>query len=101
MDGPVHERRHFHIQARHAMLREPAIYVSAVAALLASLALPDGARAQAELPTPIGKVITAAGAIAIEHGDAVVLQANLPANAGQSKVGDLVYKGDVVSTGTD
>src|SRR5262245_31493305 len=51
--------------------------------------------------TPIGKVVTAKGAITVEHGDAVVLQANLPASDGHAKVGDLVYKGDIVATGAD
>ena len=33
--------------------------------------------------------------------NAVVVQANLPSQAGQTKVGDLVYQGDVVRTGAD
>ncbi len=90
------------------MLRDRAIssLVGAIA-LLASLSLVDLARAQntpAPTPavaTPIGKVVWAKGAITIEHGDAVVVQANLPANAGETKAGDLVYKGDIVSTGAD
>jgi hypothetical protein len=50
---------------------------------------------------PIGKVVTATGSITIEHPNAVVVQANLPSQAGQTKVGDLVYQGDVVRTGAD
>jgi hypothetical protein len=50
----------------------------------------------------IAKVITAAGSITIEHADAVVVQVNIPATGGgQTKVGDLVYRGDVVQTGSD
>jgi hypothetical protein len=50
---------------------------------------------------PIGKVLTAAGSIHIEHSTAILAQANLPADAGQTKVGDLVYRGDIVQTGPD
>ena len=47
---------------------------------------------------PIGKVVTATGSVTIEHATAMVIQANV---AGQTKVGDLVYLGDVVATGAD
>ncbi len=50
---------------------------------------------------PIGKVVSAAGAVAIEHANAVVVQANVSGQASQTKVGDLVYLGDVVQTGAD
>ena len=74
-------------------------------AVLANLCLADYARAQngpsPALTNPIGKVVSATGTLRIEHANAVVVQANLPANAEQTKVGDLVYQGDVVSTGTD
>jgi hypothetical protein len=48
--------------------------------------------------SPIGKVVTASGSVTIEHANAVVVQAALPApgGVGQTKAGDLVYKGDVV-----
>lgn len=49
---------------------------------------------------PIGKVVSATGAVTIEHVNAVVVQANL-GNQGGAKVGDLVYLGDVVQTGAD
>lgn len=49
---------------------------------------------------PIGKVVSATGAVTIEHVNAVVVQANL-GNQGGAKVGDLVYLGDVVQTGVD
>jgi hypothetical protein len=52
--------------------------------------------------SPIGKVVTATGSVTIEHSNAVVVQANIPAGGlGQTKAGDLVYKGDVVQTGAD
>src|SRR5260370_28612044 len=50
---------------------------------------------------PIGKVVTATGVVTVEHGNAVVVQANLGAGAAQTKVGDSVYQGDVVQTGAD
>ncbi len=50
---------------------------------------------------PIGKVVTAAGSVTIEHVSAVVVQANVSGQTSQTKVGDLVYLGDVVQTGAD
>jgi hypothetical protein len=50
---------------------------------------------------PIGKVVAATGSVTIEHVNAVVVQANLASQAGQTKVGDLVYQEDVVRTGAD
>jgi ethanolamine utilization microcompartment shell protein EutS len=50
---------------------------------------------------PIGKVVTATGSVTIEHASAMVIQANVAGQAGQTKVGDLVYLGDVVQTGAD
>ena len=50
---------------------------------------------------PIGKVVSATGSVTIEHASAVVVQANLGGQAGQTNVGDLVYLGDVVQTGAD
>ena len=49
----------------------------------------------------IGKVVAATGSVTIEHINAVAVQASLPSQAGQTKVGDLVYQGDVVRTGAD
>lgn len=73
--------------------------------LLPSLAWGQGSSAQppAALDTqPIGKVLTAKGVASIEHAATVVVQANLPPNAGgQTKVGDLVYRGDMIQTGPD
>jgi hypothetical protein len=52
-------------------------------------------------PKPIGNVVTATGSVTIEHAGAVVVQANVSAQADQAKVGDPVYLGDVVRTGAD
>ena len=77
---------------------------------LASGFLPGPAQAQGDpakpaiqnaASSPIGKVVAATGSVTIEHVSAVVVQANLPSQAGQTKVGDLVYQGDVVRTGSD
>jgi hypothetical protein len=51
---------------------------------------------------PIGKVLAATGTTRIEHPSEVTVQANLPANnLGQAKVGDFIYRGDIVQTGPD
>jgi hypothetical protein len=78
--------------------------------LAANVVLPGAVWAQgnqssaAGLETaPIGRVVTATGSVTIEHANAVVVQANIPVSSGvgQTKVGDPVYKGDVVQTGAD
>ena len=50
---------------------------------------------------PIGKVVTAEGMVRIEHPAAIVVQANLPTGVEQTKVGDLIYRGDIIQTGPD
>jgi hypothetical protein len=52
-------------------------------------------------PTPIGKVVATTGSVTIEHAGAVIVQANAPAQAAETKIGDLVYQGDLVQTGAD
>jgi len=59
-----------------------------------------GPAVQAPASEPIGKVVTATGAVTIERADAMVVQANV-SGASQTKVGDLVYRGDMVQTGAD
>ena len=54
-----------------------------------------------DLAKPIGKVVVATGSVTIERTNAVVVQASVAGQAGQAKVGDLVYEGDVVATGAD
>ncbi len=86
-----------------------------ISALVASFVLalptllPGPARAQTDsaqpavqdsASKPIGKVVTAAGSVTIEHASAVVVQANVGQDS-QTKVGDIVYLGDVVQTGAD
>jgi len=52
--------------------------------------------------SPIGKVLSTTGTVHIEHPAAILVQANLPTDtSGQTKVGDLVYRGDIIQTGVD
>src|SRR5947207_5511116 len=76
-------------------------FILAAASFLPGPAQAQSDPAQAAVQDPIGKVVTATGSITIEHVNAVVVQANLPSQAGQTKVGDLVYLGDVIRTGAD
>jgi hypothetical protein len=50
---------------------------------------------------PIGKVVVATGSVTLERASAVVIQTSTTGQAGQAKVGDLVYQGDAVATGAD
>jgi hypothetical protein len=50
---------------------------------------------------PIGKVVVATGSVTLERAGAAVVQASTAGQAGQAKVGDLVYQGDTVATGAD
>lgn len=51
---------------------------------------------------PIGKVISLTGTVHIDHVAAVLVQANLPSSGvDQAKVGDPIYRGDVIRTGAD
>jgi hypothetical protein len=75
----------------------------------ASTILPQLVRAQGTstaaptggLERPIGKIITAAGEITIEHTAAVVAVLASVDRSVRAKQGDLVYRGDVVQTGRD
>ena len=82
-----------------------ASFVFALASLLPAPAQAQADSAQAAVhdssSKPIGKVITATGSVTIEHASAVVVQANVSGQASQTKVGDVVYLGDVVQTGAD
>jgi len=78
--------------------------------LTASVFLSDSARGQNEpvrpsaegvVSAPIGKIVVAKGPFTVEHVNAVIVQANVIIARDEAKVGDLVYKGDVVSTGVD
>ena len=81
-----------------------AVLYLAVCGLLPSLAWgQSGSKPPPELDAnPIGKVLTVTGAVNIEHPAAILVQANLPSTGnGPTKVGDLVYRGDIIQTGAD
>src|SRR5262245_31672162 len=50
---------------------------------------------------PIGKVLSAKGAVTVEHVGAVVVQAAIGNQPSQANVGDPIYRGDIVATGPD
>lgn len=85
------------------------ILVASFVLVLASLS-PGPARAQTDFPQPavqdfsakpIGRVVATTGSVTIEHANAVVVQANISGQTSGTKVGDVVYLGDVVQTGAD
>jgi hypothetical protein len=82
-----------------------ASFVFALASLLPAPAQAQSDSAQPAVQDssskPIGKVVTATGSVTIEHASAVVVQANVSGQASGTKVGDVVYLGDVVRTGAD
>ena len=87
-------------------MRAPVLALLAAGLIvIASALVPGSARAQGNaapaegVASPIGKVVTATGSVAIQHVAAVPMQAS--AGGAGAKVGDLVYKADVVSTGAD
>ena len=53
------------------------------------------------LESPIGKVMTVAGVATVEHATVVAVQANLTSGPTAAKIGDFVYRGDIVETGRD
>jgi hypothetical protein len=66
----------------------------------ASLAWSQSAGAAPDT-NPIGKVLTTTGTIRIEHSATILAQVNLPTEVGQVKVGDFIYRGDIIQTGPD
>jgi hypothetical protein len=77
--------------------------VGLLLALCAGVTVAWGQNANAAPDTnPIGKVLTATGTVRIDHSTAITVQANLPTNGvGETKVGDLIYRGDIIQTGSD
>jgi len=85
-----------------------AVLLTSFAALAGFFPGPAQAQRGAAMPAvqelaakPIGKVVVATGAVTIERAAATVVQASVDGQAGQAKIGDLVYEGDVVATGAD
>jgi hypothetical protein len=89
----------------HTISVSVASFIFALASLLPAAAQAQAVAAQPAVQDtsskPIGKVVTATGSVTIEHANAVVVQANVSGQASQTKVGDIVYLGDVVQTGAD
>ena len=56
---------------------------------------------QAVTAKPIGKIVSVAGTVTIEHVNAVVVQANASSQPVPPKAGDPVFLGDIVQTGAD
>jgi hypothetical protein len=75
--------------------------IASLLGLLLSLAGSPSDSARAQDVKPIGKVVTAVGKVTIEHTDAVVVQARLSDDQASAKVGDPVYRGDVLKTAAD
>jgi hypothetical protein len=90
---------------KHTITLLVTAFVFAAVGLLPSPAQAQSGPAQPAVQdaasNPIGKVVAATGSVTIEHVSAVIVQANVPSQAGQTKVDDLVYQGDVVRTGAD
>lgn len=89
----------------HAVAIWAAGFVLAAAGLLAA---PAHAQRDSAKPAvqdvaskPIGKVVVATGSVTIERASTPVIQVATAGQAGQAKVGDLVYQGDAVATGAD
>jgi len=81
-----------------------AVLLLGASGLMPALAIAQSGPAQppSELSAnPIGKVLTVTGTASIEHPAVILVQASLPASTGPTKVGDLVYRGDVIQTGAD
>src|SRR5262249_28204047 len=62
--------------------------------------IPEATLAQDDV-RPIGKVVTAKGAVTVEHVGAVVIQAAFGNRADYAHVSDPIYRGDIVATGPD
>jgi hypothetical protein len=105
--GVTHDK----IFSKEGIMRTHAFGVLLASFALALASLSHGpARAQTSSPQPavqdsapkaIGRVVAATGSVTIEHVSAVVVQANISAQSPETKVGDIVYLGDVVQTGAD
>lgn len=77
-------------------------YLAACALLSNVACAQNGPPAPAQIDTqPVGKVMTVTGVAHIEHPATVVVQANLSTGDTPTKIGDLVYRGDIIQTAAD
>ncbi|MEX0589700.1 MAG: FecR domain-containing protein [Xanthobacteraceae bacterium] len=87
-------------------MRHHAIALAALALAALIVQSPPVAAQQSGPPAAvvdgaIGKVVTAEGTATIEHTAVLVVQVSAAKAALPAKVGDFVYKGDVIQTGAD
>jgi hypothetical protein len=75
--------------------------IAGLLGLLLALAGSPSDSARAQDVKPIGKVVSAVGKVTIEHVGAVVVQSRLSDDQADAKVGDSVYRSDVIKTGAD
>ena len=82
----------------HAIWAGVILSVSILSTAWAQTSSPAAAQIQ-----PIGKIESASGSVTLTHTDGVILQANVGPNGGlgKAKVGDVVYRGDLVETGAN
>lgn len=79
-----------------------AVYFAACGLLPISAWAQNGSTAPPQIDTkPIGKVISVTGVAHIDHPAAVVVQAKLSTGDVSTKVGDFIYQGDIIQTGSD
>jgi len=78
------------------------LYLAACALLSNVACAQSGAAVATQIDVkPIGKVMSVAGVAHIAHPAAVVVQANLSTVETPTKIGDLVYRGDIIQTAAD
>jgi hypothetical protein len=89
-------------------MRRPAIVLSALALsfLVAQLGIAAAQGTSTPPPaggveSPIGKVVTLEGSATIEHTAIVVSQVSVASGPTNAKIGDFVYRGDVILTAAD
>jgi hypothetical protein len=77
-------------------------YLAACAVLSNFACAQSAAPVPSQIDTkPVGKVMSVTGIAHIDHSAAVVVQANLSTVDTPTKIGDLVYRGDVIRTAAD
>jgi len=89
------------MNARGFMLIAGILFAAGGALPIAALAQSGPSAAPGIDVKPIGKVLSVSGMAHIEHPAAVVVEAKLSTGDTPTKIGDLVYQGDIIQTGSD
>ena len=89
------------MRARIIAVFAAGLFIAANSLTTGPVAAQNGPAVQPATAKPIGKIITVAGAVTIQHVNAVILQANATSQPEPTKVGDPVFLGDIVQTGAD